>query len=129
MPLLCSGSAGLRQRQASVAQRARGGYSRVTRGSCPALSPALPLSQEDPSSKRQSCAFGASRAEQEEGKVCLEEIPGRNYRRSGREAQGEGKAAAAALAAARGWSRQGCRCRRLLGRARAGGRSGGLSGR
>lgn len=41
--LVVLGLSGLRQQQATVAQRAGQGYSRVTKGLCPALSPALPL--------------------------------------------------------------------------------------
>lgn len=55
---------------------AGGGDSRVTRGSCPALSSAPPRPQEDASSKRQSRACGDSRVGQGEGKVCLRKPQG-----------------------------------------------------
>lgn len=57
-------------------EREGGGDSRVTRESCPARSPTLPLPQDDPGSRRQSCAFGASRAGQGEGKAFLEKSQG-----------------------------------------------------
>lgn len=89
---------------------------------CLASTPRKILAQSD------TAAFGESEEGQGKGKVCLEKIAGENCQRPGPEAHGKAEAAAAALAAARGWSRQGCR-RRLLGRAQAGGRSGGLSRR
>ena len=70
------GRAELREVGRCRPERAGGGYSRVTRESCPARSPALPLPQEYPSSRRQSCAFGASRSGQGEGKAFLEKSRG-----------------------------------------------------